>query len=55
MKSKFNKFPGISIDHVLIVLLVALLLSLIARAHSQAELEPETGLRVFDSYAKAAL
>jgi hypothetical protein len=55
MKSKFNKFPGISIDHVLIALLVALLLSMVARAHSHAELESETGLHVFDSYAKSAL
>ena len=55
MKSKFKKFPGISIDHVLVALLVALLFSMIARAHSQADLESETGLHVFDSYAKAAL
>jgi hypothetical protein len=55
MKSKHHKFPGISIDHVLIALLVALLISMVARAHSQAAEEPETGLHVFDSYAKAAL
>ena len=55
MKSKHKNFPGISIDHVLIALLIALLLSMAARAHSQANAESETGLHVFDSYAKAAL
>lgn len=55
MKSKHKNFPGISIDHVLIALLIALLLSMAARAHSQANMESETGLHVFDSYAKAAL
>jgi len=55
MKSKQHNFPGFSIDHVLIALLIALLLSMVARAHSQAAVESETGLHVFDSYAKAAL
>ncbi|MEK7953064.1 hypothetical protein [Luteolibacter soli] len=55
MKSKQKNFAGISIDHVLIALLVALLISMIVRAHSQANAEQETGLHVFDSYAKAAL
>jgi len=55
MKSKHRNFPGISIDHVLVVLLVLLVISMIARAVSQDVPESETGLRVFDSYAKAAL
>jgi len=55
MKSKHKNFTGISIDHVLVALLIALLISMVARAHSQAAAEAETGLHVFDSYAKAAL
>lgn len=55
MKSKHKNFTGISIDHVLIALLVALLISMVARAHSQAGVDPEAGLHVFDNYAKAAL
>jgi len=55
MKSKFNNFPGISIDHILVVLLVALLISMVAQAQSQPAADPQAGLHVFDSYAKAAL
>jgi hypothetical protein len=55
MKSKFKNFSGISIDHILVALLIALLISMVARAQSQAAADPRAGLHVFDSYAKAAL
>jgi len=55
MKSKLKNFTGISIDHILVALLIAFLITMVARAHSQAAADPQAGLQVFDSYAKAAL
>lgn len=54
-KLKIKNFSGISIDHVLVAMLIALVISMVARAHSQAAADPRAGLHVFDSYAKAAL
>ena len=55
MKSKQKNFPGISIDHVLVVLLILLVISMIARARSQDVRDPDAGLHLFDQYAEAAL
>ena len=55
MKSKLKNFSGISIDHILVALLIALVISMVAQAHSKDAADPQAGLHVFDSYAKAAL
>jgi hypothetical protein len=55
MKSKFKNFPGISIDHVLVALLLALVITMVARAQTQDVPDPRAGLHVFDQYAEAAL
>ena len=48
MKSKLKNFPGISIDHVLVVLLIALVISMIARARSQAAVEPRARMLLLE-------
>jgi hypothetical protein len=49
MKSKLKNFPGISIDHVLVALLVALVITMVARAQSPAAGEPRDGLPLLET------
>jgi hypothetical protein len=48
MKSKLKNFPGISIDHVLVALLIALIISMVARAQSQPAAEPRAGMHLLE-------
>ncbi|MCW1885058.1 hypothetical protein OKA04_09995 [Luteolibacter flavescens] len=48
MKPKLKNFHGISIDYLLALLIAILVITTIARARSNAESEPVTGLRLLE-------